>query len=191
MPAASAAIGEAAAVKLSLWHGVTPALWRQGIGGRLLDALFQIGRDLGCEEAWLGTEPDNAEALALYRSRKGPERLATTVGFMLAATGIASTLSAIVVGRLADRYGRQTALLGCCVLTALLCPLHVLVGSVWQLIVLRTAVSPADLPQRTLVRLDKSQEFIMRTQLRIHGHRLAGHQLFCRGYHRPETRPRR
>lgn len=57
--------------------GVTPALWRQGIGGRLLDALFQIGRDLGCEEAWLGTEPDNAEALALYRSRKGPERLAT------------------------------------------------------------------------------------------------------------------
>jgi DHA1 family multidrug resistance protein-like MFS transporter len=66
------------------------------------------------------------------------ERLATTVGLMLAATGIASTLSAIVVGRLADRLGRRAALLGCCVLAALLCPLHALVGTVWQLIALRT-----------------------------------------------------
>ncbi len=57
--------------------GVTPALWRRGIGGLLLDELFRIGRDLGCEEVWLGTEPDNIEALALYRSRRGGERLAT------------------------------------------------------------------------------------------------------------------
>jgi DHA1 family multidrug resistance protein-like MFS transporter len=74
---------------------------------------------------------------------ESPERLATTVGVMLAATGIASTLSAIVVGRLADRYGRQAVILTCCVLTALLCPLHALVGTVWQLIALRTAVGLA------------------------------------------------
>jgi DHA1 family multidrug resistance protein-like MFS transporter len=71
------------------------------------------------------------------------EHLATTVGFMLAATGIASTISAIIVGRLADRIGRRAALLGCCVLTALLCPLHVLVGTVWQLIALRTVIGLA------------------------------------------------
>jgi DHA1 family multidrug resistance protein-like MFS transporter len=71
------------------------------------------------------------------------EHLATTVGFMLAATGIASTLSAIIVGRLADRIGRRMVLLGCCVLTALLCPLHVLVGTVWQLIALRAVIGLA------------------------------------------------
>src|SRR5262249_3141174 len=65
------------------------------------------------------------------------EHLGATVGFMMAATGIAATVSAVVVGRAADKFGRQTALLGCCVLTALLCPLLALVGSVWQLIVLR------------------------------------------------------
>lgn len=69
--------------------------------------------------------------------------LRTLVGLMLAATGVASTLSALVTGRLADRYGRRAALLTCCLLTAALCPLHALVGSVWQLIVLRTAVGLA------------------------------------------------
>ena len=69
-----------------------------------------------------------------------PEHLASTVGVMLAATGVASTFSAIVVGRLADKIGRRAALLGCCILTALLCPVHALVGTVWQLIVLRTIV---------------------------------------------------
>jgi MFS transporter, DHA1 family, multidrug resistance protein len=48
-----------------------------------------------------------------------------------------------VTGRLADRYGRRGALLGGCLLTAVLCPLHVLVGSVWELIALRTAVGLA------------------------------------------------
>jgi DHA1 family multidrug resistance protein-like MFS transporter len=74
---------------------------------------------------------------------ESPEYLASTVGLMLAATGVASTFSAIVVGRLADRIGRRAALLGCCVLTALLCPLHVLVGTIWQLVVLRTLVGLA------------------------------------------------
>jgi DHA1 family multidrug resistance protein-like MFS transporter len=68
------------------------------------------------------------------------DHIASTVGLMLGVTAVASTFSALIVGRLADRFGRRTALFGCCVLTALLCPLHVLVGSAWQLIVLRTVV---------------------------------------------------
>lgn len=49
--------------------GVTPALWRKGIGGRLLDQLLEWGRERGCRDAWLVTEPDNTEARALYESR--------------------------------------------------------------------------------------------------------------------------
>lgn len=43
--------------------------WRRlGIGRRIMEALLRLAEDLGCEETWLGTEPDNAPALALYRS---------------------------------------------------------------------------------------------------------------------------
>ena len=41
---------------------------RQGIARAMLDELFRWGRELGCAEAWLGTELDNAAANALYRS---------------------------------------------------------------------------------------------------------------------------
>ncbi|HEY4199648.1 MAG TPA: GNAT family N-acetyltransferase [Devosiaceae bacterium] len=41
---------------------------RQGIARAMLTELFAWGRELGCEEAWLGTELDNVEANALYRS---------------------------------------------------------------------------------------------------------------------------
>ena len=40
---------------------------RQGIARAMLDELFHWGRELGCEEAWLGTELDNDPANALYR----------------------------------------------------------------------------------------------------------------------------
>lgn len=49
--------------------GVTPALQRQGIARKMLDAMFAIGRELGCEEAWVGTEPDNLAARRLYEAR--------------------------------------------------------------------------------------------------------------------------
>ncbi|CCV04413.1 Aminoglycoside 6'-N-acetyltransferase [Mesorhizobium metallidurans STM 2683] len=52
--------------------GVAPAFQRQGIGRKMLDAIFALGRELGCEEAWVGTEPDNGPARALYESRKEP-----------------------------------------------------------------------------------------------------------------------
>ena len=49
--------------------GVSPAFQRQGIARKMLDAMFMIGRDQGCEEAWVGTEPDNVAARSLYESR--------------------------------------------------------------------------------------------------------------------------
>lgn len=52
--------------------GVSPAFQRQGIARKILDAMFEIGRENGCEEAWVGTEPDNVAARALYESRKEP-----------------------------------------------------------------------------------------------------------------------
>ena len=52
--------------------GVSPAFRRQGIARKMLDAMFAIGREHGCGEAWVGTEPDNVAARALYESRREP-----------------------------------------------------------------------------------------------------------------------
>jgi aminoglycoside 6'-N-acetyltransferase I len=49
--------------------GVSPAFQRQGIARKMLDAMFALGREQGCREAWVGTEPDNVAARALYESR--------------------------------------------------------------------------------------------------------------------------
>ena len=46
---------------------------RQGIATLMMDELFAWGRELGCEEAWLGTETDNEPAKALYRRYKPTE----------------------------------------------------------------------------------------------------------------------
>jgi aminoglycoside 6'-N-acetyltransferase I len=40
---------------------------RQGIARVMLEGMFAWGRELGCTEAWLGTELDNDAANALYR----------------------------------------------------------------------------------------------------------------------------
>jgi aminoglycoside 6'-N-acetyltransferase I len=47
--------------------GVAPALQRRGIARRMMAEMFAWGRELGCEESWVGTEPDNAAARGLYR----------------------------------------------------------------------------------------------------------------------------
>jgi len=52
--------------------GVTPAFQRQGVASRMLDTMFTLGKNLGCGEAWLGTEPDNEAAKQLYASRGAP-----------------------------------------------------------------------------------------------------------------------
>jgi MFS transporter, DHA1 family, multidrug resistance protein len=71
------------------------------------------------------------------------ERVATTAGLVLAATGVASTISALLAGRLFARFGRQATLVGCLALAAVVAPLHALAGSIWQLLVLRTAIGLA------------------------------------------------
>jgi ribosomal protein S18 acetylase RimI-like enzyme len=48
---------------------VAPAFQRRGIARLLLDELFALGRELGCREAWVGTEHDNVAATSLYESR--------------------------------------------------------------------------------------------------------------------------
>jgi aminoglycoside 6'-N-acetyltransferase I len=51
--------------------GVDDDYLRQGIGTRLMQAIFAEAKAMGCEQAWLGTEHVNAPALALYRSLLG------------------------------------------------------------------------------------------------------------------------
>lgn len=53
--------------------GVAPSMQRRGVARQMLDAMFALGRELGCEEAWVGTEPNNAAARSLYESRSGLE----------------------------------------------------------------------------------------------------------------------
>lgn len=71
------------------------------------------------------------------------ERLATLAGLVVASTGIASTISALLTGQLADRFGRRPTLLCCLLAAAILCPPHALVTSVWQLLALRVATGLA------------------------------------------------
>jgi ribosomal protein S18 acetylase RimI-like enzyme len=46
--------------------GVTPSHQRRGIARRLMDEMVAWAREHHCEETWLGTEPDNTAANALY-----------------------------------------------------------------------------------------------------------------------------
>jgi DHA1 family multidrug resistance protein-like MFS transporter len=68
-----------------------------------------------------------------------PGRVASVVGLVLAATGVASTVAALAVGRVADRYGARATLVTCLLAAAALCPLHALVGTIGQLLAIRTA----------------------------------------------------
>lgn len=44
---------------------------RQGLASEMLRRMFAHGKMLGCEEAWLGTEPDNEAARKLYEGLQG------------------------------------------------------------------------------------------------------------------------
>jgi ribosomal protein S18 acetylase RimI-like enzyme len=46
---------------------------QEGLGSKLLDVLLARGRELGCTEAWVATEPDNAAARALYEKAGGEQ----------------------------------------------------------------------------------------------------------------------
>ena len=63
--------------------GGAPPYRNGGIGRALLLALFARGRERGCEEAWLGTEPDNAAARRLYLAVGGEEEPMVMYSFRL------------------------------------------------------------------------------------------------------------
>ena len=46
--------------------GVSPAFQRKGIARAMVERMLAIGKELGCGEAWVGTEPDNLPARGLY-----------------------------------------------------------------------------------------------------------------------------
>ncbi len=52
----------------------------QGVGQGLLDRVFDLGRELGCREAWVLTERDNVPAMMLYQ-KKGRENSQDVVMF--------------------------------------------------------------------------------------------------------------
>ncbi len=84
--------------------------------------------------------PQPVLPLFVQQMGEGQEHLATTVGTVVAVTGVAGMLSAVMMGRVSDRYGRTATLLVCLLAAAVLSPLHALATSVWQLLVLRTAI---------------------------------------------------
>lgn len=47
--------------------GTNPGYRNRGIGTRLMEEAVAWGRENGCTSCWLGTEPDNVEAQAVYR----------------------------------------------------------------------------------------------------------------------------
>ena len=54
--------------------GVRKDWQRRGIGRAVCENLFDAARARGCSDGiWLGTEPDNVPALALYRALAGDE----------------------------------------------------------------------------------------------------------------------
>jgi aminoglycoside 6'-N-acetyltransferase I len=51
--------------------GVDPSYQRRGIARRLVTEMMAWGRERGCVEAWVATEPDNEPARALYAALQG------------------------------------------------------------------------------------------------------------------------
>ncbi|AKO95808.1 Acetyltransferase [Marinovum algicola DG 898] len=54
---------------------------RRGLARAVTEALFAHVRAMGCNGIWLGTEPDNAPALALYRALGGAEQVIAGFGW--------------------------------------------------------------------------------------------------------------
>ncbi len=51
--------------------GVADSVQGRGLGRRLVQALLDHGREIGCQAAWVLTEPENDAARALYAGRGG------------------------------------------------------------------------------------------------------------------------
>lgn len=61
--------------------GVRDGHRRRGIGTAVTGALFAAARARGCDGIWLGTEPENTPARALYRKLGGDEVPAVLFGW--------------------------------------------------------------------------------------------------------------
>ncbi|MEM7612596.1 MAG: GNAT family N-acetyltransferase [Pseudomonadota bacterium] len=61
--------------------GVAEQYQRKRIGTRLVKALFDHGASLGCGEAWVLADEDNAAARSFYRSLGGSESPAVMYSF--------------------------------------------------------------------------------------------------------------
>jgi ribosomal protein S18 acetylase RimI-like enzyme len=46
---------------------------QRGLGKRMMQAIFEVGHQLGCKEAWVLTERSNTAAMKLYGSSGGVE----------------------------------------------------------------------------------------------------------------------
>jgi len=53
--------------------GVAPTHHRRGLASRVMRALFDVGRSLGCSEAWVLAERSNEAAVRLYASLGGAD----------------------------------------------------------------------------------------------------------------------
>jgi aminoglycoside 6'-N-acetyltransferase I len=53
--------------------GVAETHRRRGLGKRLLEAVFDVGRRLGCAEAWVMTDRANTAAMRLYAAAGSTE----------------------------------------------------------------------------------------------------------------------
>jgi ribosomal protein S18 acetylase RimI-like enzyme len=51
--------------------GVASSRYRQGIGKAIMKEMLQLGRELGCKNAWVLTDRSNEPANRLYRSAGG------------------------------------------------------------------------------------------------------------------------
>ena len=66
--------------------GVASSHQRRGIGRRLVDAMIERGRALGCTYAWVGTEEDNLAARTLYERAGGAAEPFVLYGWSLDGT---------------------------------------------------------------------------------------------------------
>ena len=63
--------------------GVAPAHQTQGIGRALMERLLEHAKALGCGEAWLAVDADNAGARQFYAALGGQEKAVISVTFKL------------------------------------------------------------------------------------------------------------
>lgn len=67
--------------------GVAPSHHGRGLGKAVLRELLRIGRELGCGEAWVLTDRENAAAMRLYASVGGEESAVPSVMFTFSLNG--------------------------------------------------------------------------------------------------------